>query len=419
MELLELLRLVGLLVLRDSKDPQGSKALAKFLRDPDATVRFAAVQWVGEERLTEYREGLEAALSAGPTTGRLFAGYLAALERLDGVVRESSNEWGGEQYIVRALQDPQTSPEVRRWSLRMLRPDHPVLTIELLQKNLASNDRALQLEAARTLRDSRHAGRAAILAQVANNVDYPTNLRAEAIAGLSGEEPASRELLLRLALGSDPSLRSEALRSLRGAMLSEAEERALLRVGKTSDAPTAELVERVLTPGAAATRPAADDLAGWLELLAGGDGKFTGDPAAGERIFFHRKSAGCSNCHQMHGRGARIGPELTATTGTLSRERLIESIVRPGKEIAPHFATWLIVTTSGKSMVGMLVHEEATGEQTYSDTKGELTTFKPSDIETRKAQQTSIMPEGLDKQLTVQELRDLLAYLQAQTVASQ
>jgi len=410
-------RLAGLLVLRESKDPEGPKALTKFLRDPDAVVRFAAVQWVGEERLTEYREGLEAALSAGPTTGRLFAGYLAALERLDGVVHQPHDEWAGDQYIVRALEGAKTSPEVRRWSLRMLRPDHPVLSIDLLQKCLAGDDRSLQLEAVRTLRDSRHDQRSALLAQVADNASYPTNLRAEAVAGLSGEDPSSRELLLRLALGNEPSLRSEALRSLRGAKCSESEEKSLLRIGQTTDAPTAELVERVLKPGTTAARPAGDDLSGWLELLAGGDGKFKGDPEAGERVFFHRKSVGCSNCHQMHGRGARIGPELTATTGTLSRERLIESIIRPGKEIAPHFATWLIVTTSGKSMVGMLVHEEATGEQTYSDQKGELTTFKPGEIESRKVQQSSIMPEGLDKQLTVQEFRDLLAYLQLQASA--
>ncbi len=92
---------------------------------------------------------------------------------------------------------------------------------------------------------------------------------------------------------------------------------------------------------------------------------------------------------------------------------MLESIVRPSKEIAPHFATWLLTTSSGKPLVGMLVKELATGEQTYVDRDGVLHEFKPGEIEARKPQSTSIMPDGLAAQLTVQELRDLLAFLQA------
>ena len=180
------------------------------------------------------------------------------------------------------------------------------------------------------------------------------------------------------------------------------------------DAATRELLDRVLSPAAVASGPATDDLAGWVRLLDA-DGTRRGDAAAGERIFFNEHAAGCARCHQMQGRGARIGPELTATTGTLTRERLIESIVRPSKEIAPHFASWLVVTHAGKSLVGMLVHEEPTGEQTYVDSKGEPFTLHATEIESRTAQSKSIMPDNLAAQLTGQEFRDLLAYLQAAT----
>ena len=72
-----------------------------------------------------------------------------------------------------------------------------------------------------------------------------------------------------------------------------------------------------------------------------------------------------------------------------------------------------MITTDGKSLSGMLVKELATGEQTYADSKGELFELAPADVESRKAQSTSIMPDGLAQQLTVQEFRDLLAYLQS------
>ncbi|MEX2113486.1 MAG: PVC-type heme-binding CxxCH protein [Pirellulales bacterium] len=408
-------RLAALLVLRESGDPRARQAVPRFLQDSDTAVRFAAIQWVGEERLTEFRPELQTALTAGPATSRLFGGYLAALERLDGVVREPSDEWALDQYIVRALDDSATPPEVLRWSLRMLRPDHEALTLTRLEQFLASDETQLQLEAVRSMRDGHLAVRAVALSRIAGSDEYSDSLRAEAIVGLSHADAQQRALLIQLAKSGEPILRNEALRSLRGGVFSVDERQRLAEVAKQTDA--RELVERVLKPEAPFSRPKPEDLDGWLKLLDDREGR-PGDAAAGERIFFHRGAAGCARCHQMVGRGARIGPELTATTSRLTRDRLVESIVRPSKEIAPHFATWLVGTSSGKPLVGMLVRELATGEQTYVDSNGELHEFKPGEIETRQPQSTSIMPDGLAAQLTIQEFRDLLAFLQSPSAES-
>jgi putative heme-binding domain-containing protein len=218
--------------------------------------------------------------------------------------------------------------------------------------------------------------------------------------------------LLSLSNGHERVLRNEALRSLRGGQFTPDERSSLELIGR-ADPESEEMVKRVLHPGAGASRPAAEDIEGWLKLLDGPDGPLQGDAAAGERIFFHDKSAACSRCHQIYGRGARIGPELATTAATLTRRRLVESILRPSKEIAPQFASWLIVTTSGKTLTGMLVHEEATGEQTYADPNGALVVLKPGEIESRRSQSISIMPDGLPQLMSVQEFRDLLAFLQA------
>ncbi|HEX8200932.1 MAG TPA: HEAT repeat domain-containing protein, partial [Isosphaeraceae bacterium] len=77
-------RLGALLILRDSADPATLAALPKLLADPEETIRFAAIQWVGERGLAEYRPTLLAGLAAGAASRSLFEGYLAALERLDG-----------------------------------------------------------------------------------------------------------------------------------------------------------------------------------------------------------------------------------------------------------------------------------------------------------------------------------------------
>jgi putative heme-binding domain-containing protein len=237
-------------------------------------------------------------------------------------------------------------------------------------------------------------------------------LRAEAIVGLSGDDPATRRLLLELTVGGDAALRNEALRSLRGCTLQPAERTRLEKISR-ADSTAGELVSRVLDPASRPSRPATSDSHAWTDLLLGGSQTVQGDPAAGERVFFHPHSAGCSHCHQIMGRGARVGPELTASAGTLPLARFVESIIRPNQEVAPHFASWTVATTSGKTLVGLLVKEEATGEQTYADSKGELMRLKPDEIELRKPLSTSIMPEGLGDLLTVQEFRDLLAFLQS------
>jgi putative heme-binding domain-containing protein len=115
----------------------------------------------------------------------------------------------------------------------------------------------------------------------------------------------------------------------------------------------------------------------------------------------------------MAGRGARIGPELTVARGALAERRLIESIVHPAKEIAPQFVAWLVITRDGRSLVGTLVHQQATGEQTYADRDGKLIELAAGEIENRRPQATSIMPDTLPDQLTLQEFRDLLAFLRS------
>jgi putative heme-binding domain-containing protein len=159
--------------------------------------------------------------------------------------------------------------------------------------------------------------------------------------------------------------------------------------------------------------PETGDVAAWNALAEGAS-----DAAAGERIFFHSRAAGCYRCHQVDGRGGRIGPELSTAARQLDRAKLIEAIVAPSKEIAPRFAPWSIVTTDGKIMTGMLVSEAVNGEQSYADSDGRLFVLRPEQIDQRVPHDKSIMPDNLAQQLTPREFRDLLAFLQGRPPAT-
>src|SRR5207244_789068 len=88
----------------------------------------------------------------------------------------------------------------------------------------------------------------------------------------------------------------------------------------------------------------------WREALAG-----SGDAAAGEHVFFHPRGPRCYSCHRIDGRGAAVGPDLSGIGRALNRDKLIESILAPSKEIAPQFVSWVITTRDGKVRTGVIV----------------------------------------------------------------
>jgi putative heme-binding domain-containing protein len=229
--------------------------------------------------------------------------------------------------------------------------------------------------------------------------------RAEAIVGLSSVEPAQRDLLMSLAADSAPRVRHEALRSLRGAPLSSAD-RARLAEATDRDEASSDLAALVLGRATARAPRPEQDLEGWLKDLEG-----PADPGEGQRIFFHPRGPGCFRCHSVAGRGGSAGPDLSTTAGATSRSKLVESILLPSKEVAPQFVPWVIARTDGSVATGLLVQEGPEGSQTYVNDRGERFQLKAADIAERRPVSTSIMPDGIARTLTLQEFRDLLAFL--------
>ncbi|HEY2148315.1 MAG TPA: hypothetical protein VGH32_10285, partial [Pirellulales bacterium] len=385
----------------------GRKFLRALLSDSDPAVLFAAIEWAGEEKIKDLRPRILEILSGEANTRDLFNGCVAALELIDGT--QKPDEFHGEKYAANVLLDEQSSVEVRRLALQMLPPDHPALSIERLNGFLDSPDAALKLEAIRALRASPAPGRLALLADLARDTKLPVAMRADAIVGLAGlsESGSERDLLLSLAESDEPIVQQEALRSLRGSKLDAAQAGRLKKLSAKNVA-TNDLVERLLNPPPAANPPR-HDVDAWLKQLEG-----PADPAAGERIFFHPRAGGCYACHEMHGRGAEIGPDLTTAVRSLGKRKLVESIVDPSKEIAPRFVPWTLELKDGRVLTGLLVTEGAGGSETYADNAGKLFTLMPEDIAARHPLAKSIMPEGLADALTPQEFRDLIAFLMSE-----
>src|SRR5262249_53007791 len=178
-------------------------------------------------------------------------------------------------------------------------------------------------------------------------------------------------------------------------------EHALLALGQALGEKAKDTAIQVTT-----ARPAT--VAARREFLLPGQGH----AAAGERVFCHSKGPRCFVCHKIDGRGEAVGPDLSHIGAAMKREKLIESILEPSKEIAPAFVTWLITTRDGKQHTGVIVEEGAHSTLTLANAQGKLTVLKITEIEDRVAQPTSLMPADLRAQMTRREFVDLLAFLE-------
>jgi putative membrane-bound dehydrogenase-like protein len=399
-----------LLALRRTGEARSS--LPAFLKDPDPGVRRAAIQWVGEEGVHEYADLARVAASLPPITREVFEAYLATLDFLSGNKRKPEDEPSGDEFIAKMLTDGSQPAAIRVLSLRLIRSAHPVLTASFLKAALADKDADVRAAAVRILATRNDEACQAVLRGVAANDNARPSIQSFAILGLANsasESAVTRRLLVELA--KKPATARDALRSLRSVSLRPGESADLLRASAGphptagEDREVADQLALLLNQGHSGTvdvRPA-----------KGADGRVgpPGDPTAGEIIFFHSRGPRCFACHRIDGRGGAIGPDLSYIGRSMSREKIIESIRTPSKEIAPQFTSWQIITRDGKVHIGMMVEEGPHSTVTLADNQGKLETFHRSQIEERHSLPTSIMPDKLEELMTRQEFRDLIEFL--------
>ena len=115
----------------------------------------------------------------------------------------------------------------------------------------------------------------------------------------------------------------------------------------------------------------------------------------------------------MNGRGGIVGPDLSTIGHVLNRDKLVESILDPSREIAPMFVHWKVRTKKGDIVDGRILDEDPspTGMILLIDAQGKQTKVENKDIDERQASRVSIMPDKLVDRLTRQDFRDLIEFL--------
>lgn len=130
-----------------------------------------------------------------------------------------------------------------------------------------------------------------------------------------------------------------------------------------------------------------------------------GDPHRGIEVY----NKLCGQCHKLHGKGQEVGPEITVN-GRGNLEQLLSNVFDPSLVIGKDYQAVTVLTVEGRVLSGLLV-EDSPARVVLKLQGGKLETIARDDVDAMKTSDTSLMPEGIEKQLAPEEILDLFAYL--------
>jgi putative heme-binding domain-containing protein len=129
------------------------------------------------------------------------------------------------------------------------------------------------------------------------------------------------------------------------------------------------------------------------------------EPRRGKEVFAKQ----CAGCHRIAGVGFEVGPAIADTLGK-TPEQLLVDILNPNQAIDNNYVNYTVSTKSGKVLTGIIAAETASSiTLRRAENQGDVVLRQ--DIEEIISTGVSLMPEGVEKNVSVQEMADLLSFL--------
>ncbi|HEV3443918.1 MAG TPA: PVC-type heme-binding CxxCH protein [Gemmataceae bacterium] len=124
------------------------------------------------------------------------------------------------------------------------------------------------------------------------------------------------------------------------------------------------------------------------------------------RVVFQKN---CATCHRVAGIGVQVGPDISDTLGKTAAA-VLNDILDPNAAIDSNYVNYTVTTKSGKLLTGIIASE--TGSSlTLKRAENQTDVILRQDIDEIQSTGVSLMPEGVEKSITVQEMADLLKFL--------
>jgi putative heme-binding domain-containing protein len=254
---------------------------------------------------------------------------------------------------------------------------------------------------------------------------HSSDLQLAAVRALAlHDQPVVPETLLRWWNGYSPAVRSEVLEALFARtdwlkqLLDAVDKKTVLasqlaparveQLRRHRDTALRQRAELLLAGRAAPERQKVIDEYRTALTLKGDAGK--------GKLAFKRV---CATCHRLENEGFQVGPDLLAALPNKTSDGLLIDILDPSREVDPRYVNYLVETSSGKVLTGIMASEGPTSI-VLKRAEGTQDILLRSQIEANGIQATgkSLMPDELEKQLTQQDFADLIAYLRSATAAA-
>jgi putative heme-binding domain-containing protein len=117
----------------------------------------------------------------------------------------------------------------------------------------------------------------------------------------------------------------------------------------------------------------------------------------------------CATCHRIGDVGIEVGPNI-ADTLSKPPDALLVDILIPNAAIDNNYIAYTVTTKSGKVLTGIIAQETASS-LTLRRAENQTDVVLRQDIDEIQSTGVSLMPDGLEKNITLQEMADLLAFL--------
>lgn len=391
-------------------------ATLELLVDADVEATRQCLRLLADK--TQARELEEArrarlAKSIGPLIDSLLKRPASDPLRIDAAILAASLRLEAGRIPTRAIAaDQQSEFETRRRALAALIAARDPLTLEIAEGWLASGHVPNGGRGA-------SAGVAATDASTADNAAATSDWPAAALALLGRmDQPQVAEIVLRRYRTFSEETRPKAIELLtqRPAWSVKLLD-AIARREIPSTALNANQVARLLVAGDESLRQRV--LATWGSVRTDRNPQreqviarvreslraAPGEPRQGQAVF--RKV--CGQCHKIHGEGQEVGPDITSN-GRANLEQLLSNVLDPSLVIGVSYQARVVLTSDGRALTGLLV-EDSPQRVVLKTQGGKLEVVARADVEEVRISPLSLMPEGLETQLSPSELVDLFAFL--------
>lgn len=117
----------------------------------------------------------------------------------------------------------------------------------------------------------------------------------------------------------------------------------------------------------------------------------------------------CTQCHKIDNLGVDVAPDI-ADSRTKTPAQLLTDILSPNQAIDSNFVSYSVVTKAGKTFTGIIAAETASSI-TLRQPEGKTELILRQDIDELRSNGVSLMPDGLEKNITVEQMADLISFI--------